>query len=204
MFHAIWQPVPHPASSVFFFVYADSDREDNDYQVILQYETEGLWEMGKIHSQSNMHRVGPDPVNQFFLYTGNTTYGIQNFEYDAYTGDYIVTVYRGHKPQVPNFGMFVIDGSVSPKEEELKGCNGECGKVLTLKKIGEEVNGISGITQFVNGNVEFGTMGVYSLGNGDFYVVDPVWDNPEDLSVYLVLYRLKVDENGKWIFIEKK
>lgn len=189
---------------VCYGVYSDLDRDDNDYQVILQYEIENLWEMGKTHSQSNMHRVGPDPVNEFFVYTGNTTYGVQNLEYDAFTGDYLITVYRGKKPQFPNFTNFVIDGSILPHEEELKGCNGERGKVLTLKKIGEEVNGISGINQFVNGNVEFGTMGIYSLGNGDFYVVDPVWDNPENLSVYLVLYRLKVDENGKWSFIEKK
>jgi hypothetical protein len=46
-----------------------------------------------------MHKSGPDaPEAKYFVYTGNTTFGVQNLEYDAYTGDFLAAVYNGRKP----------------------------------------------------------------------------------------------------------
>lgn len=184
---------------VCYGVYGDLERTDNDYQVILQYEIEDWWEsVAKPLLQHDMHKNGPtEPRNRYFLYTGNTTWGVQNFEYDEHTGDYFACVYVGKKPQYPNYPMYVINGSVAAKEEELKGCNGEKGLVLTLQNTGLGENGIYGV------DFSLGSMGFYSLGNGYFYVVDPIWTNPDDLSVNTVLYKLET-KDGAWKFIRQE
>lgn len=181
---------------VCYGVYGDETRADNDYQVILQYDIAELNVTAKPLDESDMHRSGAkNPRNKYYLYTGNTTYGVQNLEYDEFTGDYFVCVYTGHKPQFPNYPMFVIDGGKSAKEEPLVGCGGETGRVLALKETGESGNGISGV------NFPLGSMGVHSLGDGEFYFVDPVWDDPDNLSVKCVRYRLT--DRGKLAFIKE-
>lgn len=183
---------------VCYGVYSDLERKDNDYQVILQYEIEDWWQdVAKPLSQNDMHKSGPAaPKNRYFLYTGNTNWGIQNLEYDEYTGDYIVCVYTGQKPQFPNYPMFVIDGSVAAKEETLLGCGGEKGLTLTLRDTGLSQNGIYGV------DFPLGSMGFYALGNGEYYIVDPIWDDPNNLSVNVILYVLE-RKNGVWNFVRK-
>ena len=183
---------------VCYGIYSDLERTDNDYQVILQYEIEDWWQdVAKPLSQNDMHKCGPSqPRNRYFVYTGNTRWGVQNLEYDEYTGDYIACVYTGQKTQFPNYPMFVIDGSIKAKEEPLKGCEGEKGLVLTLRDTGLSQDGIFGV------EFPLGSMGFYSLGNGEFYVVDPLWDNPEDLAVNVVLYTLD-KKDGVWNFVGK-
>jgi hypothetical protein len=92
--------------------------------------------------------------------------------------------------------MYVINGSVAAKEEELKGCNGEKGLVLTLQNTGLGENGIYGV------DFPLGSMGFYSLGDGYFYVVDPIWTNSNEFSVNTVLYKLETKE-GVWQFIRQ-
>ena len=182
--------------SVCYGVYSDNERTDNDYQVILQYDHENFWEIAKPLNQMAMHRIGPkEPRNTHFFFTGNTSYGIQNLEYDEYTGDYFVFVYRGKKEKYPNYDLFVIDGCKKAKEEKLLGYDNFTGKVLTAKDIGKEVNGSNGIY------FPLGNMGAYSIGNGEFMLVDPIWDNPEELSVNFVKYRL---DNSKKPYEFKK
>ncbi len=174
--------------------YSDHSRTDNDYQVIYQYDTDGWWDnYAKPLNQFDMHKSGPiEPRNKYFFYTGNTTYGVQNFEYDAYTGDYFACVYNGTKPQFPNYPMFVVDGSVSPELKELVGCDdGETGLVLTLKDTGLCQNGIYGV------DFPYGSTGFYSFGNGEFYVSQHV-SSPEGQATNVYLYRLNTD--GVWSF----
>ena len=181
---------------VCYGVYGDETRADNDYQVILQYEIAELNAAAKPLDEADMHRFGVEnPRNKYYLYTGNTTYGVQNLEYDEFTGDYFACVYTGHKPQFPNYPMFVIDGGKAAEEKPLVGCGGETGRVLSLKETGEAKNGISGI------NFPLGSMGVHSLGDGEFCFVDPVWDDPDNLSVNCVRYRL-TGTDGKLAFIK--
>ena len=180
---------------VCYGVYNQVDRPDNDYQVILQYDLEGFSDYAKSLSQREMHKQGPkEPRNKYFFYTGNTSYGIQNFEYDAHTGNFFVFVYKGTKPQFPNYHLYVIDGKKAPVLEKLKGYDNYEGKTLSMKDIGNNVNGISG------SNFPLGNMGAYSLKNGQFMIVDPIWDEPEDLSVYFVKYDLVID-NGEYKFV---
>ncbi len=180
---------------VCYGVYSDLERTDNDYQVIHKYDMSDFWNISKPLSQREMHKVGPSkPIDVYYLFTGNTSYGIQNLEYDEYTGDFFVFVYQGKKPEYPNYSNFVIDGKIPPREEVLKGCNGEVGKVLTLKNIGNEQNGVSGT------NFKYGDMGAYSLGDGNFMFVEPIWTDPENLSVNFVKYKINTDgEEYKYI-----
>ena len=133
---------------VCYGVYSDLSRTDNDYQVILKYDHSSWWDsLAAPLSQSAMHEIGPDaPADKYFLYTGNTTFGVQNFEYDRYTGDYILCVYPGKKPDFPNYPTFVIDGGIAPVEKPLSGYpDGTVGKVLALRDTGLSSGGISGI-----------------------------------------------------------
>ena len=177
--------------SVCYGVYADANRTDNDYQVILQYDVDGWWDnYAKALNQASMHKSGPSkPRNKYFLYTGNTTYGIQNLEYDEHTGNYFVFVYKGIKPQFPNYFIYVIDGSIPAKEELLKGFDTPTyGKTLTLVNTGLGQDGIYGI------EYPLGNMGAYSYGDGYFYLVDPVWEDKDNLSVYTTLHKLTVKD----------
>ena len=149
---------------ICYGIYSDLDRKDNDYQVILCYDARNWWESyAKPLSQNDMHRSGPkSPLEKFFVYTGNTTFGIQNLEYDAYTGDFLAAVYRGQKPEFPNYYMYVIDGAIAPRESVHK-ATGERIVELTLKQEGLCENGIWG------NNFPYGATGIYSFGNGYYY-----------------------------------
>ena len=69
-----------------------------------------------------------------FFYTGNTTYGIQNLEYDPASHHWFAAVYKGKKEAYTNFSLFAIDGSIAPVEMKLKGRGDEVGKVLFTAK----------------------------------------------------------------------
>ena len=83
---------------VSYGVYSDLERTDNDYQVILCYDTSDWAQYAQPLDQEKMHHSGPEtPAHKFFIYTGNTTYGVQNLEYDAATGNFLMAVYRGKR-----------------------------------------------------------------------------------------------------------
>ena len=146
---------------------SDVDRPDNNYQMIAAYDTTGWWDTyGKPLDQHAMHQSGPEaPEHRFFLYTGNTRWGIQNFIFHPETGDYYATVYRGAKPQFPNYDMFVIDGAVPPKDVPHE-CLDETITVLSLKDVGQSQNGISGYY------FPYGAMGMDPLGGDLFYIAE--------------------------------
>ena len=140
---------------VAYGIYEDNAREDNDHQVILQYDISGWDQYAAPLDQKNMHRAGPEsPNGKFFVFTGNTRYGIQNLEYDPATQTMIAAVYKGKKAQYPNYPMFFIDCAKKPEKETLKG-------------VGEE-----GFTVPLAGNSRFpyGATGIANLGDGYFYI----------------------------------
>ena len=143
---------------VAYGVYNDVTRTDNDYQVILCYDTENWKQYEQPLYQSAMHHSGPAaPDRKFYLYTGNTNWGIQNLEYDEATGNFLLAVYPGRKPQFRNWPMFIIDGSKPPKWEAVSGVEPAMeGETLTL--LGEGYD------------FPYGSTGLYSLGDGRFYV----------------------------------
>lgn len=154
---------PH-ALFVAYGIYSDVERDDNDYQVLLRYDPDALDRVARPLSQLAPHHEGIAAEGKYLVYTGNTRYGIQNLEYDAHTGDYFAAVYKGKKEKFPNYPMFVIDGGAPVTKATLD--DGQVVNILSLKDTGirDEASGISGL------DFPLGSTGLYSLGNGYFYV----------------------------------
>ena len=168
---------------VAYGIYEDNDRTDNDYQVILRYDISNWKEYETSLNQADMHTNGPVNCDEkYFVYTGNTHYGIQNLEYDPVTGCMFAAVYKGTKPQFPNYPMFVIDLAK----------RGQCenGAELFLAKVGE-YDAKSGIYGY---NFPYGATGIISLGDGYFYFSQN-YKNDDGFGSYITLYRYS-KENG--------
>ena len=96
---------------VAYGVYGDTLRTDNDYQVLLAYDTKDWKRFEQPLSQGSLHKSGPAaPDHKYFVRTGNTSWGIQNLAYDPASGNCYAAVYKGKKSQYPNYSLFVIDG----------------------------------------------------------------------------------------------
>lgn len=151
---------------VSYGVYSDVNRDDNDHQVILCYDTENWDTYAAPLSQSNMHRNGPsEPTDKLFVYTGNTRYGVQNLEYDPYKQVYFMAVYTGEKKQFPNYHLYAADARQAPEVQQLRGLN-ESGKVVPLFQGGQrhEPSGIRGW------NFPYGSTGLFACGDGRYYI----------------------------------
>ena len=165
---------PHPDKNhlclyVAYGVYGDVTRDDNDYQVLLCYD-HTKWDTKPL-DQNNMHKCGPEsPLDKFFVHTGNTTYGVQNLEYDKFTNCMFMAVYRGAKPNFENYLLFAVDCAIPPKTEKI-------GKVLSLKWDG---------WHFPNGST-----GMYSFGDGS-WLISRNFSKPEGQCAYI--YHYKWDE----------
>ncbi len=157
--------------TVCYGIYSDTERADNDYQVILEYEPDVFDVYGRELVQSDPHHSGPEKADEkYFLYTGNTRWGVQNFEYDAYTDSYFVAVYKGAKKEFPNYPMFVIDRKKAPILQEFKGRNGEMGLVLTLARVGSKKNTSAEVTGV---DFPYGSTGFFACGDGRYYISHP-------------------------------
>ena len=141
---------------VAYGIYEDNEREDNDNQVILKYDISGWDEFARPLNQQNMHRSGPEkPDGKYFLFTGNTRYGIQNLEYDPVSRLMLAAVYVGHKEKYPNYPMFFID-CTKPAE----------GDKIFLAEIGmkDEKTGICG------SDFPYGSTGIATLQDGTLLI----------------------------------
>ena len=150
---------------VAYGIYRDIERTDNDHQVILKYDISDWSGYAQPLDQRAMHRSGPAaPDGKYFVYTGNTTYGIQNLEYDPVSKTMLAAVYQGTKEQFPNYPMFFIDCTKKPEKGIPAGLE-EQGEMLSLAEIGlcDEATGIRG------SHFRYGSTGMISLGDGLFY-----------------------------------
>jgi hypothetical protein len=112
------------------------------------------------------HHSGPEHVSgKYFVYTGNTTYGVQNLEYDDFLRRWFMGVYLGTKPTFPNYGLFAVDAATRPVLGELVGTGGDQGLLIALAKDGrtDETTGIRGWVQKAD-------VGMEALGDGLFYL----------------------------------
>lgn len=169
--------------TVCYGIYSDVEREDNDHQVILQYDPSVFDNYGKELLQSEPHHSGPDKCEKrYFLYTGNTRWGVQNFEYDPYTDSYFAAVYKGTKEWYPNFPLFVIDQKAEPTLCVLKGRKDEQGLLLTLKKVGKQKDIATPGVDFAHGSTGF-----FACGDGTYYISHShrrAEDNAQSSTVY--------------------
>jgi len=160
--------------NICYGVYGDVERTDNDYQVILSFDALSWWDtVAKPLNVYSMSHSGARSVGRYFLYTGNTNWGIQNLEYDAYMGNWIVAVYVGKKPQFENYSMFIIDGAA---------------KVKTEKHIayGEE---IQTLTLAASGRFELGATGIFAFGDGYYYFSKAGKDAERGQYSNIILYK---------------
>ena len=151
---------------VAYGVYGDTLRTDNDYQVLLAYDTKDWKRFEQPLSQGSLHKSGPAaPDHKYFVRTGNTSWGIQNLAYDPASGNCYAAVYKGKKSQYPNYSLFVIDGGKPARRELLQGFDTPAeGEVLSLVPAGKLAGGIYGW------DFKWGTTGLCPLGGGYFYI----------------------------------
>lgn len=182
---------------IAYGLYSDLLREDNDHQVILQYDPSVVDRYGRDLHQDLPHHSGPQNCEaRYFFYTGNTVYGVQNLEYDAYSHNWFLAVYTGKKPQFAPFSMFFIDGSRKATSQALLGRAGERGLLLTSASIGQ-----TGEQSTVRGcYFPYGQTGMMSLGDGSFYFSQN-GGNREDKSFWTTICRYRYDPDQKDLFV---
>lgn len=186
---------------VAYGIYSDLERQDNDHQVILQYSPSVFDEYGQPLNQENPHHSGPERFEErYFLYTGNTTWGIQNIEYDSYSNNWFIAVYCGSKKNFVNYPMFVCDGKKAPVLSYLRGRKDEQGLLLSLGDVGtpEDKNSLRGSF------FPYGSTGMVSMGDGSFYFSRPYSISKEDGNYFgsnVTLYRYN-PESGELFIAE--
>ena len=130
---------------VAYGIYGDISRTDNDHQVILEYR---------------LRRLGK-PVKKYFVYTGNTNWGVQNMAYDPLTGNLFLAVYKGKKPGFPNYDLYAVPVNQKPQSRVLKGLEDD-GPHLSLELaamgVKDPVTGLRG-WRFPYGSTGFCTVG---------------------------------------------
>lgn len=153
---------------VAYGVYSDLERTDNDYQVILKYDLKSLDKYARNVVFGQIHTSGPKkPLEKYFVFTGNTSYGVQNLAYDENTGYFFMAVYKGKKPQYPNYDLYAFSLEQRPFKSVLAGVP-YSGKVkqLALADDGlkDEASGVRGW------RFKWGSTGLFSLGDGLWYI----------------------------------
>lgn len=153
---------------VAYGIYSDTTRDDNDHQVILKYDITGWQKKSRPLIQKSLHRSGPSkPAAKYFVKTGNTTYGVQNLEYDSFTGNFYTAVYPGIKSWFPNYKLFVIDGRKMPTKKIINSDK----KALRVESLPLLDAGQKDLASGIRGwNFKWGATGLVSLGGGYFYL----------------------------------
>ncbi|WP_345231517.1 hypothetical protein [Olivibacter ginsenosidimutans] len=170
---------------VAYGIYGDTDRNDNDYQILLTYDISHWNNYAKPLSQDQLHHSGPKkPLEKYFIKTGSTNYGIQNLAYDPNSGNLFAAVYRGTKASFPNYDLFVIDGHQKPIESQITLGNDKIkAKTLSLLQAGPQdtKTGIRGW------HFPWGATGLCPLGDGLFYIShnEKTKDGQQQSTLYL-------------------
>lgn len=183
----------HNLLYVAYGIYADTTRTDNDYQVLLAYDTDQWKRYEQPLYEENPHVKGPaEPLNRYFVYTGNTNYGIQNMAFDSSTNRFFMAAYKGIKKQFPNFTLFATTPQPVPVASVLKGFAGNTeGAVIPLSAEGEK-NSTGDIRGW---HFKYGATGLAPVGEGYFYISHPAQDPvSKQQSCTLKLYRWTGDE----------
>lgn len=194
--------------TVAYAIGKNESRIDNDYQVFLQYDVSD-WAQYEMPLQSYApHQSGPDePDGKYFLYTGNTNFGVQTMDYDRDRNMWVCIVYNyaksanGPKKDFDANTTFLIDNSVKPYLVNLEGqAESQQGNLLSFVK-GGLYNEKKDIYSW---RFWMGNTGFISLGNG-YYYVSHSGTTAEGLSTTTVtLYRYtgstNLDANANDLF----
>lgn len=173
--------------TVAYGITPDNNRTDNDYQVLLQYSPSHLKRLARPLTQDSLPKSGPaKPQGKYFIYTGNTSWGVQNLAFDRSTGLWLMMVYRGHKPAFPNNTVYVIDSRTTPRLTPLKGS--PCAeKALTVPLLRDGLyHAPSGVFSF---KFNYGPWGFAPIGNGYAVVSHPFTGKDKSNGSELHIYR---------------
>lgn len=158
--------------TVAYGVYGDIGRDDNDHQVLLQYDTSDWSKYARALNESNPHRSGPRAFQgKYFVRTGNTTWGVQNLSYDDSMQRWFMGVYQGRKNSFPNYLLFAIDARTQPVMGMLVGVpdrqssGWQQGQLLTLAN-----DGLKDAATGVRGWNQKGDVGFQPVGDRLFYL----------------------------------
>ena len=163
---------------VAYGIYDDVQRRDNDNQILLRYDVSAWDALARPLDQYAMHTSGPErPEGKFFIYTGNTEYGIQNLEYDAEQNVMLAAVYPGQKKEFPNYSLFFIDAA-----RESEG-----GKMFLTDFAGHDDH------RFCGSHFPYGSTGLCALGGGDYYIGHDLFDGAER-GARVELWRFDAEE----------
>lgn len=177
---------------VAYGIYGDPSRTDNDYQVIHCYDI----------SRWNYHTRSAVPRKTYFVHTGNTSYGVQNMTYDPATRLLLMAVYKGRKPNYPNYDLYAADLSRHPFHAALEGVPyaGKCLQLrLSHQGLHDDATGISGW------RFPYGSTGIQALGDGYFYLSQNFKDKASGhQGTDICLYRWTDDPAKPFERIRKK
>jgi hypothetical protein len=169
---------------VAYGVYGDTNRVDNDHQVLLKYDAANWDKYAQHLSQDQLHHSGPKkPLEKYFLKTGSTNYGIQNLAYDPSTGNLVAAVYHGAKAQYPNYDLFVIDGHQKPVESHIISDN----RTIKVKTLSLLQAGLKDPKNDIRGwRFQWGATGLCPLGDGLFYIShnEKTKDGQQQTTIY--------------------
>jgi len=158
--------------TVAYGIYGDTGRDDNDHQVLLQYDTSDWHEYAKPLVEADPHHSGPDTLQgKYFVRTGNTTYGVQNLSYDDSLQRWFMGVYAGKKKSFPNYLLFAIDARTKPKMGDLIGVpsgDGNGWKRGQLLELADD--GLTDASTGVRGWNQKADVGFQPVGHGLFYL----------------------------------
>lgn len=155
--------------TIAYGIYGDTKRNDNDHQVLLQFDASKWAKYEQPLSQENMHKSGPKKTDgKYFVHTGNTHWGVQNMEYDATRNMWILATYRGRKENYANYNIYLVDGNIAPTKSRLEGVEYQKrGKLLTLAQYGPTDPNHSDIRGWI---FERPTVGIHALGEDYYYI----------------------------------
>ncbi|MBR5660305.1 MAG: hypothetical protein IKW99_02005 [Bacteroidales bacterium] len=146
---------------VAYGIYGDTSRSDNDSQVLLRYDIDKLESYAGTVVFGEFYSQGPEkPLDKYFVYTGNTNWGVQNMAYDRNSRRLFLFVYKGAKERFTNYPAFSIDLSKRPVKRGLIGVPYDTSRHPV---IGSWENPVKGI------DFKYGGTGVSPLGDGRFY-----------------------------------
>ena len=149
-----------PRLYVAYGIYGDISRRDNDHQILLEYKLDQF-----------KPGATPKASAKYFVFTGNTSWGVQNLCYDAKTGCIFMACYMGKKPEYPNFSLFAVQVAQKPVKKVLRGLE-EDGEHLSLALWQQ---GLLGSVKGLRGwRFSDATTGVCTLGDGTWFVSTPL------------------------------
>lgn len=175
--------------TVAYGVFSDNKRTDNQYQILVQYDVTDWWsKYGQPYVSKNVKNAGPENHNgKYFVYTGNTHYGVQTMEYFDELNLLILNCYPGSNPKHKNYTLFAVDCDVAPKMTTLFGQPNEDKQLtLSLYQDGDydKNNNVFGWYS------TYGEQGIAYMNDGLFYIVRPYlnWTGTKTAICYLSVW----------------